>query len=100
MRWMTTSWRLAASDTHLYPGARLECLDQQAARRFGAGDRFVVEFSDGTAAAGVILGASPYEARVEVDAYRTARGAAVRSRQWRIVPGDRPGAIRIHARMP
>ena len=93
------SWRLSASDTHLYPGARLECLDKQDTRRFDTGDRLVVEFSDGATAGGRILGALPHEARVEVDPYRTARGAAVRSRQWRIVPGDQPAVLRIRARI-
>jgi hypothetical protein len=97
---MTTNWRLAASDTHLYPGARLECLEPEAAGRFAAGDLLVVEFTDGVVAGGTIKAASSRDAIVHVDAYRTRHGAPIRSRQWRLVPGGQPGAIRVQARIP
>jgi hypothetical protein len=91
-------WRLAAADTHLYPGARLRCLDQPGPSRFGAGDAVLVEFSDGNVVNGRIEEARPVEAVLSVEPHRTARCAVITGKRWRLAPGPEIGHLRVKAR--
>ena len=89
------TWRIAASNSHLYPGARLRCLDAQGEARFAAGDRVVLEFSDGNIALGEIAQATPQAVRMSVQAHSTGRGAPIAAKAWNLVAGATPGALRI-----
>jgi len=73
---------LRAGHTHLYPGATL-----RAATALRAGDEVLIEFSDLGAAAGRVEAVDTGGATLAVQAHRTARGADVAARRWRIEPG-------------
>jgi hypothetical protein len=90
-----TAWRLAASDTHLYPGARLRCLDDDKSRVLHDGDAALVEFSDGVAATAALLEVRETHAVMAVDAHHTARGTAIAARRWRLAPTGIPGELRV-----
>ncbi len=99
-RAVATTWRLAASSTHLYPGARLHCLDAPGARRLRAGDAVVLEFADGATAWASLRTVEPHVATLAVGAHRTRRGTTIAARRWRLVPGPSAGTLRIQARLP
>lgn len=92
------NWRFAAADTHLYPGARLRCLETPSAAVLRAGDRMLIEFSDGCLASARIGRVAAAGATVTVESYRTARGTSVAARSWEVAPGTRPGELRVKAR--
>lgn len=74
------AWRLAATHTHLYPGARVIPRDGLDPPR--RGDVVAVEFADQVVARGKVLTATPTATIVEVAAYRTARGTAIARKRW------------------
>ncbi|MCE3271243.1 MAG: hypothetical protein K0Q43_4859 [Ramlibacter sp.] len=91
-------WRLAAADTHLYPGARLRCLEAAGEGSIAAGDPAHVEFSDGVVVAGRFDSAAAAEAVLWVDAYATLRGAKIPAKRWRVVPTAATGQMRVNSR--
>ncbi|HTN48658.1 MAG TPA: hypothetical protein VMK32_04430 [Burkholderiaceae bacterium] len=91
-------WRLAASHTHLYPGARLRCLEEPSDLTLRAGDGVLVEFSDGQAVRGRIEDVIGPSAKLATAAYRTARGAEIPQKRWFIVPGGAFGVIKVKSR--
>jgi hypothetical protein len=93
-----TPWRLAAGNTHLYPGARLRCLDEPGAARMRKGDAVLVEFSGGNVVAAEVARAHPAVIVLAVPSHRTGRGAPIAARRWRLVPGARPGELSVQAR--
>lgn len=74
------AWRLAATNTHLYPGARLLPRDGLDAPR--RGDAVSIEFADQAVAAGKVLAAAATTAVIEVAPYRTMRGTAITRKVW------------------
>ena len=98
MEGMTTLWRLAVANTHLYNGVRLYCVEAPGARRLQRGDRAVVEFSDGNVAMAQIDEASPSEAVLVVAAHSTMRNAPIAQKRWRLIPGRAVGELRIAGR--
>jgi hypothetical protein len=92
-------WRLAVAHTHLFPGARLRCLDDpHSAGRFAAGDRALLEFADGQVAMARITRATPGGASLAVAPYTTRGGAPIAARAWQVVPAGAAGAMRIRGR--
>lgn len=91
-------WRLHASHTHLYPGARLRC-EADRKRRFAAGDRALIAFSDGNVALARIASASPKWARLEVAAHTTVRGAPIVAKSWIVEPAGAEGEMRVRRRV-
>ena len=91
-------WRLAAAGTHLYPGARLRCVDPQEGPRLAAGDDVLVEFSDGNVVPASIAQTAPGAALLAVAAHATMRGAAIAAKQWWLAPGGASGELRVRAR--
>ena len=78
----------------------LRSLDAPGEARLSAGDELLVEFSDGVVASGRLLQAEPDAAVLQVPAYRTQRATRVAARTWRIIPGDKPGLVRVQKRLP
>ncbi|MET0203185.1 MAG: hypothetical protein ABW276_02640 [Casimicrobiaceae bacterium] len=74
-------WRLAAANTHLYPGARLTEREVGAAMP-ERGDALVVEFADQRAATGEVKSVSQGRVAILVDAYVTAHGTAIARKAW------------------
>ncbi|OZI37894.1 hypothetical protein CAL29_05870 [Bordetella genomosp. 10] len=93
-------WRFSANHTHLYPGARLRCLDTPDDTRLSADDDMLVEFSDGVLATGCLLEAHKDFAVLRMPAYRTQHGTDVAARAWRLAPAGEPGHIRVQKRLP
>jgi hypothetical protein len=91
-------WRLAVRDTHLYPGARLRCLDEADDARFAVGDTALLEFSDGNTVAGEIASTGPGSAVVAVEAHSTRRGASIAAKRWLLQPAGQAGEMRVKAR--
>ncbi|MBI2772494.1 MAG: hypothetical protein HYX47_22935 [Burkholderiales bacterium] len=94
------TWRLAANNTHLYPGARLQCLDTPGSERLAAGDAVLLEFADRNAVPARVLQAGPTQMTIEVPTHRTGQGAAIEARRW-IVSAAWPaqaGALTVRAR--
>lgn len=73
--------RLRATNTHLYPGARLALAEPGDAPR--KSDRAVIEFADGEAAQATVIAATP-DARIElaVEGHRTGRGTTIAAKRW------------------
>jgi hypothetical protein len=92
-----TTWRFAAGNTHLYAGSRLRCLDKPGAAVFRAGDRMLIEFSDGGLAAARIGLVDASRASFAVEGHTTARGSRIPARNWEVVPGLVPGELRVKA---
>jgi len=85
------TWR--ATNTHLYPGARLIAGVPDAAR---AGP-LLIEFADLGSVAARLVG-RPGAWRLQVNAHRTQRVAAIAAKAWHIEPlpvGDDPGTWRV-----
>jgi len=80
------TWRLAASNTHLYPGAKLRALDAPALReKLRAGDAIAIEFSDQGMAQGEAVRVLPQGWQLKVQAHTTARGTTVAARSWQVL---------------
>ena len=90
-------WRLSAGNTHLFPGARLCCLEKESDARFAAGDDVIVEFSDGNVVRGRVAEAAPGTVTLAMDAHRTMRGAPIGEKRWALRPAA-GGTIRVVAR--
>ena len=96
------TWRLAASNTHLYPGARLRSMDASARKHLQAGDAIVIEFADQGLAKGEVVEASAQTWALRLDAHTTARGAAIEAKRWLLQwlpPGELAGTMKIKARV-
>lgn len=94
-------WRLAASNTHLYPGARLRAQDDDLRTQLRAGDRIAIEFSDQGVAQGEAAEVLPQGWQLRVAAHTTARGTLVTARRWQVqwMPRTEPaGSMKIRAR--
>jgi hypothetical protein len=79
-------WHFSASNTHLYPGARLQLLvpeDDTAAPR--QGDSLSVAFADLGAAHGRVDAISSGAFEVAMRSHTTAKGTSVAARRWEIV---------------
>ena len=74
------AWRLAATNTHLYPGARMAARDGLDSPR--RGDAVVIEFADQSVATGAVVASEPNRVAIEVGPYRTARGTAIAQKVW------------------
>lgn len=74
------TWRLAATNTHLYPGARLLPRDGLDPPR--RGDAVWIEFADQAVAVGKVLAAATTTSVIEVAPYRTTRGTAIARKVW------------------
>lgn len=102
------TWRLAATNTHLYPGARLRPLDAPALRdALRAGDAITIEFADQGIAQGEAVQVLPHGWQLKMQAHTTARGTTVSARSWQVLwlpraqqqeKGD-AGAMKIKARV-
>lgn len=93
-----TLGRLAATDTHLYPGARLRWLHARAVPRAGA--QVLLEFSDGRSSAATIEAAGADGLVLSVQPYATARGAAIAAKRWRVAAENADGVLKVRARLP
>jgi hypothetical protein len=78
-------WSLRASNTHLYPGARLGVAqgDDFAPRR---GDALLIEFADLGVAQGAVVAVEGDRVTLAVEPHRTRRGTLVAARQWIVEP--------------
>ena len=80
-----TVWRLAASNTHLYPGARLHALEAGSFRQqLRAGDAIPIEFTDQGTAQAEAADVLPQGWQLRVQAHTTARGTTVSARRWQV----------------
>lgn len=93
-------WRFSANDSHLYPGALLRDLDVSREVPLSSDDELLVEFSDGVIARGRLLEVGTDAVVLQMPLYRTARGADVQARAWRVVPGGDPGLMKVNKRLP
>jgi len=96
-----TTWRLSASNTHLYPGARLRSLDGSMRERIRSGDRVLLEFADQMIVAAEVRDVSPQDWTLTVDAHTTAKGTAVEPKRWQVrwMPREQlAGTMKIQAR--
>jgi hypothetical protein len=89
---------LAATHTHLYPGARLHSPDGSPNEPLTAGDAIVVEFSDGHAANAQVLSIETGNILIAVQGHRTSSGTDIPAQRWRMEKGTAPGEVRINAR--
>lgn len=92
-------WRMTANHTHLYPGARLRCLDEPGDARLASGDDVAIEFADGQLAMGTLDAVDASSAVLVMPTHRTRRGAQVAPRTWRVVPAGEPGLLRVQRRL-
>ena len=80
-----SNWRLAATNTHLYPGARLRARDASGLReRLRPGDAVAVEFADQGIAQGEAMQVLPQGWQLKMQAHTTARGTTVAARSWQV----------------
>ncbi|MBB3175994.1 hypothetical protein [Variovorax sp. Sphag1AA] len=97
-----TLWQLTASNTHLYPGARLRATDTSMRERIRSGDRIAVEFADQMVANGDVIAALPHGGwTLRLEAHTTAKRTAIEEKRWDIqwMPrGDSPGTMKVKAR--
>src|SRR5262249_15833194 len=97
-----TLWQLTASNTHLYPGARLRATDAPLRERIGGGDRSGVEFADQRVANGEVIAALPRGGwTLRLEAHTTAKHTTIDEKRWDIqwMPrGDSPGTMKVKAR--
>ncbi len=93
-------WRFSATNTHLYPGARLRTLDTPNDAYLTVGDELLLEFSDGVQVIGYLLTAEHDAAVLQMPAYRTQHATDVAARTWSIVPVGKPGRARVQKRLP
>jgi len=100
-----STWRLAATNTHLYPGARLRALDAPELReRLRAGDTIAIEFADQGMAQGEAVQVLPQGWQLKVQAHTTHRGTTVGARSWQVLWLPRmedkgEGSMKIKARV-
>jgi len=79
--------RFEYADTHAYPGCPVRVVGEDLeSRREGPAE---IEFSDGQLVAGRWSRADE-ALLVEIDAYRTARGASIPARRWRLQDDGHP----------
>lgn len=98
------SWHFRATNTHLYPGARLR-LSEAGRGAPAVGDTVLVEFADLRAASGRIGKHDGERLRVDMQSHCTARGTPVSAKSWSIEPlcghdGDAAGEWRVAERAP
>src|SRR5436190_13619338 len=74
--------RLAASNTHLYPGARLAPIDD--AMRIRKGTQLSIEFADGAHASGAVTAAAKDCFVAAIAAHVTARGTSIPAKTWQL----------------
>lgn len=90
---------LRASNTHLYPGARLTAGDEPALR---PGDTVAIEFADLGFANAKVRVAPAASRELVVDAHRTRGGTEIVAKRWRVAPidsaGDGPRVYRVTKR--
>jgi len=72
---------LQATHTHLYPGHRGKISGAARIADIGTGGDCLVEFADGSAAAGK-MSKTTRDWRLQVGAYRTAAGTAIGGKYW------------------
>jgi hypothetical protein len=95
------TWRLSASNTHLYPGARLRSLDESMRDQMRNGDGVLLEFTDQLIAAAEVRDVLPQGWTLALEAHTTAKGTAIEPKRWQVrwMPGDRSaGTMKIQAR--
>ncbi|MCA0239405.1 MAG: hypothetical protein LCI02_00985 [Proteobacteria bacterium] len=88
---------LRATNTHLYPGARL-----RGPLALRVGQRLTIEFSDLGSAAARVDAAADGEATLAVSAHATARGTAIAAKRWLIElsePAEQEGEWRVRRRV-
>lgn len=102
-----STWRLAASNTHLYPGAKLRPLEAPRLReQLRVGDAIAIEFADQGMAHGEAVQVLPQGWQLKVQAHTTARGTAVAARSWQVLwlpraqaQADQESGMKIKARV-
>ena len=98
------SWRFRATNTHLYPGARLHLVEAGAGEP-AVEDAVLVEFADLRAAPGRIGKRDGERLRLDMQSHCTARGRTVSAKSWFIEPlsghgNGVAGEWRVAARAP
>lgn len=83
-------WRFAATNTHLYPGARLRPIgdkpaESAAAKTPARGDALVVEFSDLCCAMGEVCAVEAAGLTASLGAHTTAKGTTIVPKVWRLL---------------
>lgn len=91
---------LRASNTHLYPGARLTAGDEPALR---PGDTVAIEFADMRIANAKVRAAPAASLELAVDAHRTRGGTAIAAKRWLLAAiesgSDGPRMYRVAKRL-
>ena len=82
---MQTLPALHADNTHLYPGARLS--GQCAARPVGQPTEVVVVFTDHSHAEAMLTPSGDAHT-LQVEAYSTAAGTTIETKNWRLATAD------------
>ncbi|MCY1237567.1 hypothetical protein CY658_23140 [Variovorax sp. RO1] len=78
------AWRIAARNTHLYPGARLQGLDPALRHAMRAGDTVTVEFSDQGVMQGEVLACSDQGWHLRAGPHATMAGTSIAAKRWTI----------------
>ncbi|BEP68452.1 hypothetical protein GmRootV35_29660 [Variovorax sp. V35] len=78
------AWRIAARNTHLYPGARMQGLDPALRHALHAGDTVTIEFSDQGVAQGEVLACSDQGWHLGARPHTTMAGTTVAAKHWLI----------------
>ncbi|MDP9920912.1 hypothetical protein J2W24_006594 [Variovorax boronicumulans] len=78
------AWRIAARNTHLYPGARMQGLDPALRRALRAGDTVTIEFSDQGIVQGEVLACSDRGWHLQAGPHATMAGTAIAAKRWLI----------------
>ena len=76
-------WRFSASNTHLYPGARLRIVGATGARP-ARGDAVTIEFADLGIATGNVAAVADARIVLALAAHTTARGTRIGAKKWTI----------------
>jgi len=71
--------RLRATNTHLYPGARLRVEGVEGLRK---GDAVTIEFADMQVASARVLGVREGRIELAVAGHLTAKGTAIAAKRW------------------
>lgn len=88
--------RLAAGDSHLYPGVRLASTPADALAHWQGGDPVLIEFADLTIGEGRIEAAGRHGWLLQLFARSTAKGAAIPAQAWWLEPRSHaPGLLRV-----
>lgn len=78
--------RLAAGDSHLYPGVRLAGTPANGFAHWQAGDPVLIEFADLSIGEGRIEAAAANGWLLQIFARSTAKGAAIPAQTWWLEP--------------